>query len=149
MSAPEYRSCEIELVFADNSYLFRLPAKRIAELQDRCGAGIGAIYKRTMSGDFYENDLKEIVRLGLIGGGLEPLEARKLIDRYCDAWPLNVWFVHAAAILSACVNGYEKPSEGEADDPPGKMTAATDGSGSPRSTAPASTKASRRKKSTT
>lgn len=145
-----YRPCQVELTFADADYVFRLPLKRIAELEDKCNAPIGTIWKRVcLTADYKAEDLTQTVRLGLIGGGMDPQDARKLIERYCDEWPLAVWHGHAVAILGACVEGYDDPSAG---DDGGKKTAAageTDSSTSPPATGSASKKASRPRKSTT
>lgn len=154
MSKGPYRSCEVTLQFADADYLFRLPLKRIAELEEKCGAPVGAIWKRVcLTGDYHAVDLIETVRLGLIGGGLDPQEARKLIERYCDTWPLSEWHVHAIAILGACVEGYEMAGTDPAseDETAKKQTAGqeTDSSTSPPATRSASKKGSRRKSSTT
>jgi hypothetical protein len=104
----DYKPCEVTLEFGDGEHLFKLPLKMIAELQEKCGGvGIGTIYRRVLTGDYRGEDLVETVRCGLIGGGLPGPDARKIIDRYCDTWPLDVWHQHAAAILTACIQGYE------------------------------------------
>lgn len=146
-----YRSCEVTLEFADADYLFRLPLKRIAELEEKCGAPIGAIWKRVcLTGDYKANDLVETVRLGLIGGGMDAQDARKLIERYCDQWPLAEWHSHALAILGACVEGYEvKGKDGEGDEPKKQKAAGKDTSTSPPATRSASKKASPRNPSKT
>ncbi len=112
MAGP-YRSCEVTMDFADHTYTFKLPLIRIAELEEKCQAPIGTIYKRVLLGEYHANDLIEAVRLGLIGGGLTAQDARNLIERYCDHWPLDIWHGHALAILSACIVGYEPEEEGE------------------------------------
>ncbi|WP_084398274.1 gene transfer agent family protein [Henriciella aquimarina] len=147
----KYRSCEVTLEFADADYLFRLPLKRIAELEERCSAPIGTLWKRVcLTGDYKGNDLIETVRLGLIGGGMDAQEARKLIERYCDQWPLAEWHSHALAILGACVEGYEvAETTPEADSPKKQKAAGTDTSTSPPATRSASKKASARKPSKT
>ncbi|WP_300396433.1 gene transfer agent family protein [Henriciella sp.] len=146
-----YRSCEVTLEFADADYLFRLPLKRIAELEERCGSPIGTIWKRVcLTGDYHAVDLIETVRLGLIGGGMDAQDARKLIDRYCDQWPLAEWHKHALAILGACVEGYEVAETApEADSPKKQEAAGTDTSTSSPATRSASKKASRPKTSKT
>ena len=65
-----YQPCEIRLQFGDGEYLFRLPYKMLAELQHRCEAPFGTIYKRVLAGDYEARDLVETVRFGLIGGGM-------------------------------------------------------------------------------
>jgi hypothetical protein len=122
---PQHVVSEIILDFADDKYLFRLGLKQIAELQEKCNAGIGAIFARVLqgrmvmpNGDQFGNpmqsayrheDLRETIRLGLIGGGLDPVKAFKLIERYIDGQPLRLAWDLAAAILAACIEGYIPP----------------------------------------
>ncbi len=129
---PRFSPCEIELAFGDADYLFRLPLKQIAELQEKCKAGIGAIYRRVLAGEYYVEDLSETIRLGLIGGGLDALKARTLCERYAEPMPKQELWIHTISILGACIVGYEPPGE-----QPGKPeTAVTqeDGSTSPSHT---------------
>lgn len=125
---PKYAPCEIEMAFGDGDHLFRLPLKQIAELQEKCKAGIGTIYRRIVTGEYYAEDLHETLRLGLIGGGMDATQARVLIERYVDPMPKASLWVHAVAVLGACMDGYAPPG-----DEPGKETAAMtlDGSTSP------------------
>jgi hypothetical protein len=130
--SPKYAPCEIEMAFGDGDYVFRLPLKQIAELQEKCKAGIGAIFTRVMSGQYYIEDCVETFRLGLIGGGTDPTKARVLMERYFDDLPVQAKWDFAIAILGRCVVPYEPPGE-----QPGKAgTAMTqaDGSTSPSPT---------------
>lgn len=121
---------EVWLQFADGEYLFKLKLPQLAELQEKCEAGIGTIYGRVALGDFYAVDLIETIRLGLIGGGegvvnestikVNDLLARKLIARYCDR-PLDELHKLAHAILGACVVGYV--TDAEEDKKPGNQEA--------------------------
>lgn len=105
-----YAPCEVNLEIGDGEHLCKLTLKTIAELQEKCDAGIGVIYMRVMKHEFTAVDVTETVRLGLIGGGMSGTDARKLMDRYLDKWPLEVWHKHAIAILAACMHGYEPPT---------------------------------------
>lgn len=136
---PDYAPCEVELEFGDGARLFRLPLKMIAELQEKCDAPIGTIYARVAAGHYKGEDLIETVRCGLIGGGMDGPAARKMIDRYCDKWPLEVWWKHAVAILSACIHGHSLPDAGS-DAEGGDQKKSPDGSTSPKpsGTAPSS-----------
>lgn len=101
----------VELEFGDGTYTFKLGLGQIDELQDKCGAGIGTIYKRVLQGDYRVEDCKETVRLGMIGGGVSAVEARRTVDRYTglDTFTVqNLWNL-ALTILVACVQGYEPP----------------------------------------
>ena len=127
--ATEYKPCEVELEFADGDYLFKLPLKRLAELEDKCGAGIGAIYKRLALHEYSNTDIREIVRLGLIGGGLTGLEAAKLIERYVDdVMPRDALYDLAKAVFAACMHGYSPPEDQKK--PAGKRKAAKETPGS-------------------
>ena len=125
----KFAPCEIEMAFGDGDHLFRLKLKQIAELQEKCKAGIGTIYRRVLTGEYFIEDCVETVRLGLIGGGMDSTKARVLMERYFDDIPVESKWMHAQAILASCIVGYSPPG-----DAPGKAkTAETekDGSTSP------------------
>lgn len=126
---PKFAPCEIEMAFGDGDHLFRLRLKQIAELQEKCKAGIGTIYRRVLTGEYYIEDVTETVRLGLVGGGMDATKARTLMERYFDDLPVEMKWMTAQAVLGACVVGYSPPG-----DEPGKAETAenkTDGSTSP------------------
>lgn len=130
---PHYRSCEIELEFADGFYPFKFNLKCLSELQIKCDAGIGLIYERVCSGHFKIEDLVETVRLGLIGGGLDGPKARRLIEVYApggsDQHALEWWHRHAVAILAATIHGYSPPDAPDANEDEKKTETVTrDGS---------------------
>lgn len=133
----------IDLQFADGQYLFKLGLAQIRELQDKTGAGIGALYARMLAGrmgdqmdegyplfaGFYIDDVRETVRQALIGGesGLvdgadvkvTSLRAGELVERYLDPMPLSEQWNLAAAILFALVEGYADEESGSDDQAPG------------------------------
>jgi hypothetical protein len=135
-----YLRNEVWLEFGDGEYLFKLKLPQLAELQEKCDAGIGTIYMRVMLGDYHAADLIESIRLGLIGGNkavvddkeidVSDAKARKLVIRYCDR-PLDELLELSRAILGACVVGY-KPEDGDAGKNHGQAT--TSGSTSPAPT---------------
>jgi hypothetical protein len=123
---------DIELKFADGDYLFALKLPQLAELQQKTGVGIFALYGRVLRGRYvidgdvvgmahegtaYDTDLFETIRLGLIGGGrgvvdgqevqVNALRARELVERYCHTAPLRESWSVAAAILTAKIEGYD------------------------------------------
>lgn len=104
---------QIELEFGDGTHVFRLGLAQIAELQEKCGAGIGSIYKRLLQADYRAEDCVEAIRLGLIGGGMKAVEARRLVDHYCglETFVLRDAWQHAVAIVGACTIGYEPPED--------------------------------------
>jgi hypothetical protein len=128
----------VELHFGDGEYLFDLKLPQMAELQEKRGAGIFALYGRVMAGRFlleggdvighphlgqaHDEDLFETIRLGLIGGGrglvndaevvVTPLLARRLVERYCHPAPLMDSWAIASTVLGAKIVGIpEKKAE--------------------------------------
>jgi hypothetical protein len=122
----------IELEFADGTYTFALPLLRIKELQAKTGIGIGGLFARVLKGcdqvdgkvvmapsgaAFYAEDVVETIRQGLIGGDSAIVDgadikvpaglANRLIDSYVLTKPLSEAWSLAAAILFACIVGYE------------------------------------------
>jgi hypothetical protein len=137
----------LELKFADGDYLFDLKLPQMAELQEKRGCGIFALYGRilkgrmmfegvplalTQEGEAYAEDLFETIRLGVIGGGkglvdgkeieVTALTARSLVERYCHPAPLRESWAIAAAVLGARIEGYTPPKNGEAGAEPAPET---------------------------
>jgi len=114
---------EITLEWADGEYLFALKGAQIEELEHACGkVGFGVIYQRVMLGAWFWSDLYHTVRLGLIGGGMGAIEAKRLTDFYIGKEtnrPLtgpNSPEAVARAVLGASMVGFgdlENPGEGE------------------------------------
>ncbi len=122
----------ITLTWADGEHVFRLAIGQLRQLQDKCDAGPQEIYARLMDGTWRVDDIRETLRLGLIGGGADPMKALSLITHYVDERP---WIegrkIAQSVILAALV--------GVSDDPVGKETGgetATGVSSSPPSTEP-------------
>lgn len=90
----------------------------ILTLEANCNAGLGAIYARIAAGQWYVNDLREVIRLGLIGGGQPPDRAGELVKACVDANPdgLGPSILLAQTILRAVLVGVP-------DDPVGKAPA--------------------------
>jgi hypothetical protein len=123
----------LELKFGDGEYRFDLKLPQLAELQEKCGVGVGAIRARLGAGRYllkatgapYGNpdearftaeDIYHSIRLGLIGGGggivdgrpvtVGGSEAKILADRYVLGRPLAEAWTVAYAVLAARVDGY-------------------------------------------
>lgn len=147
----------IVLPFADGDYTFALPIGQAIELQEKCGAGIGEIYARVMAGRYRNTmngqtvlntlearfkieDVRETIRLALIGGKegtvngqrveVTPAKALHLVRHYVDPRPLEETWQIAAGILAAFVIGYvdpDKPAAQKKTDGEPAATAATAG----------------------
>ncbi|WP_270374982.1 gene transfer agent family protein [Marinicauda sp. Alg238-R41] len=143
-------SAEIALQFGnsgEDGYFFALKARQIEELQRKCGP-LGEIATRLlgssfMSWQFRFEDVAETIRLGLIGGGMAPTEARQVVDTYVDvsrldppgdpSSPLAV----AKSVIAAVMFGMEEITD-PGDDKPGKTKAGAGSSTSRRTARPSS-----------
>jgi Phage tail tube protein, GTA-gp10 len=123
----------VEADFAGDTRRFQLTRGGINELQQICNAGIGGIFKRVRNEDYTQADIRETIRLGLIGGGMDPASALALVRAAVDDQPLGPNVLLAALILHAINNGLEMP-EGAASKKAPAATAMTAGSTSPPET---------------
>lgn len=130
----------IALKWADGDHVFRLPIGQLRELQEKTGIGPNELLSRLASGTWRIDDIRETIRLGLIGGGKPPISALALCERYVDARPWLENAPYARSILLAALVGVP-------DDPAGKAEAVeennpmTDELASPPSTEPESSSA--------
>jgi hypothetical protein len=110
----------ITLVWGGDERRFRLAIGQLRELQEVINKNRGAhpigpwsLWKLVGAGDAWPDELREVIRLGLIGGG-ERLElVPGLIKRYVDERPLLESRPVAQAILGTALLGVP-------DDPVGK-----------------------------
>lgn len=139
--ADNNRNGAITADFGDGTYSFRLALGELEELQEKTDAGPFVVLRRLYDGSWRTGDVRETIRLGLIGGGAEPLRALNLVRRYVD--DRSSWIASASiaqVILAAGLSGApeEEPGKGDApgdkENPPSSQT---DGWPSAQSTAPA------------
>lgn len=111
----------ITFEWGGEEHTFRLGLKEVRELQDNPRVGIGplALYRRIESGDWRVDDCREVIRVGLIGGGMKPDLALTKVKRYVDDFAAVDSVPPALTILGAFLVG--DPFE-----PVGKTTAAGD-----------------------
>lgn len=85
---------------------FRLGFGDLLDLEQACGAlPVGTIYKRLHAWDFRARDVFEVVRLGLIGGGMAADEAKRIVIERFDVLPLERHVTIAMAILLDMMEG--------------------------------------------
>ncbi len=97
---------EIELTWADGQHKFNVAKLRcVLELEDKCGVGVAEVFNRIREGKWKFNDIRETLRLGLIGGGMVPERALALVQRYVDERPFSESVLPAQAVLIAALVG--------------------------------------------
>lgn len=111
------RKTQVSFDWADGFHTFRLPTAQLEELQELTDAGPGWVKARLETGSWLVRDVIQTIRLGLIGGGMAPEQARKLVQRYVEARPLFENVPVARKILEAACTGVKDEalpkSEGE------------------------------------
>ncbi|WP_334154680.1 gene transfer agent family protein [Agrobacterium pusense] len=109
------RDATVTFDWADGTHSFRLAWGQLAELQEKCDAGPYVVLQRLHSGEWRIEDVSNIIRLGLIGGGMEPAPALKLTRAYVEARPPMENIIPAQVILSAALTGAPEEKVGEGD----------------------------------
>jgi hypothetical protein len=109
------RNGSVTLDWADGEHTFRLAIGQLRELQEtinkprvKLGApfiGPATLYNLLVSRDAWLHEVREVMRLGLFGGGMKPIEAVDMVRRYVEEWPLAESSVHAALVLGAALFG--------------------------------------------
>lgn len=104
------RDAGLTLDWADGTYPFRLRYGELIELQEKTDAGPGWVLQRLMmpsaeNRGWRVGDIATIIRLGLIGGGMKPVDAMKLTRDYVEARPPMENLLVAQTILSAALVG--------------------------------------------
>jgi len=129
---------EIEIQWGDGTHKFNIAKlKCVLELEEKCGCGFAEIYQRLAQGKWHFNDIRETMRLGLIGGGLPPDRALVLINRYVDDRPFAENVLPAQAIIMSAlvgVVGDNPEKKAEAERTPDGHSSATANSSVPPST---------------
>jgi len=87
-------------------------------IEERCNAGLGAVYQRIANGTWKINDISEVIRLSLIGAGMSAEEAKKKTDVHVFQNPNGL-----APSLMVSMRILEAALVGVPDDPVGKKEA--------------------------
>lgn len=112
------RDARVDLDWADGTHTFRLAWGQLVELQEKCDAGPYVVLDRIFRGQWKMEDITNVIRLGLIGGGMPPVDALKKVRAYVEDRPPLESVPFAQAILSAGLMGapeeeVEKKAEAE------------------------------------
>ncbi|HEY4309487.1 MAG TPA: gene transfer agent family protein [Pirellulales bacterium] len=110
-------SGNVKFDWGDGEHSFRLAMKQLRELQDKTGIGPEALYERIRSGSWHIADLREPIRLGLIGGGMDEVAASKIMRTYFDDGPYLKHKPAAVTILLSALLGppEDKVEQGKAE----------------------------------
>lgn len=87
MSKPNL-SAEVVLPFGDGEYLFALKWKQLEHLEKLCDASVSEIASRVIGMRPRLADIRNVILLGLEGGGMPPVKASQMVERYLDGRPI-------------------------------------------------------------
>jgi hypothetical protein len=109
-----------ELDWADGTYTFRLGLEEIEEIEEKRDCSLFVLARRLSPADRDARlaDIREVLRLGLIGGGMKPVKALTKVRRYIDERPIDENRDTAYAVVLAGlarVKSEEVAPSGEAD----------------------------------
>lgn len=101
----------VTLFVGDGKHPLALTSPMVREVERKLGSGIGAILARFRSQTLGFDDMREIIRCALIGGGMAPREADHLAATYIDDKPLVDSYGIAFAVLGVrWFGGDEEPA---------------------------------------
>lgn len=114
--------------FGDGEHVFRLGIKELEELEDLCDRGFVGILQQLLAKQGSVREIRHTIRLGLIGGGMAPLDALSMVSRHIDGRimedGLEGPMLLAVAILRAVLWGLTDEAEEMGEESPGKFPAA-------------------------
>lgn len=114
------RHAEITLGWADGDYTFRLAWGELIAVQEACDAGPAELLARFERGTWRVEELRAVILHGLLGGGTDAAQARKLVATYVQDAPLQENLPVAQAVLMAALYGAPPQDDDDAEIPPGK-----------------------------
>jgi hypothetical protein len=124
------RSARVTTFFGEDDFEFRLAIGQLEELEEMrlavlAGLGLPAgeasvqkILERLGSGSALIGEIKAVLRLGLVGAGMEKPEAARLVNRHVTDGELQTCCLAAFAVLSAAwVGSANDQPDGKAEGP--------------------------------
>lgn len=136
----------IEFEWGDGVHKFRLALGQLRELQEKINQpriSIGAdpigpfsLLMLARNKDLWPHEVREVIRLGLIGGGEKPTAALGLVARYVDDRPVLENMKPVVLILTAALTGVPDDVVGKKEAGENQTETVTTGSSSPQSTEP-------------
>jgi hypothetical protein len=107
----------VTLFFGDGDQRFRIGIGEFRELQEkvnkrRIEMGLGPVGPTTLANllranDAWPDDMRDVLRIGLVGGGMKPVDAHRMLVLYFDDKPPINFYLTAFTVLMAAFVGVE------------------------------------------
>jgi hypothetical protein len=134
----------VSLQFGDGEHSFRIAFGQWRELQESVNKprleigeppiGPMALLRCLLEGNAWPHDVREVIRLGLIGGGMKTDRALVLVKRHVEGRPYFQSMPTARTVLQSAMFGPPDDQVGKEPTPATPETPATTASGSAPST---------------
>ena len=121
-------------VWAGGEHVFVLRLGELRALQERTQRGPDEIVARLANRTWWVDDALETVRLGLIGGGMDAGEARRVLASATETAPLTEFRALAFDVLCAALYPPVEEEEAPEAETPEKPTGATSRDAGPSAT---------------
>lgn len=93
--------------------MFKLAWRELMKIQEACDAGPYVVLDRLVSGRWRLQDISEVIKWGLIGGGMPQGDALKLVETEVEARPPLENLAIAQTVLGAGVVGTAEEEVGK------------------------------------
>lgn len=113
MEPESNRSATVTEPFADGTYEFCMNYGAIKMLQEARDTGPLVLFTLLEKGLWRIEDIREVIRCGLIGGGMSPVAALKLVTTYVEGRPPMENVALAQRVLGAGLVGASDETVGE------------------------------------
>lgn len=117
----------VVIMWPGGEHAFRLGLAELETIQQKTDCGPEWMLHRLNSGQWTAAELFEILRCGLIGGGMDHVTALQAVRANFGRHPLIAFKVPAQEVLSACLFGPPDDPVGEVQ--PASPTPATESAG--------------------
>lgn len=115
------RHAELVIDWADGTYTFRLGLMELERIEAKFDESIFVITEKLRLRTAKSSEISEVLREGLIGGGMKPVEALTKVRQYVDERPLDE---NRDAAYAVALQGLMRVHSSEMETPPGEGEAA-------------------------
>lgn len=101
--------------FAGVDRAFALRLGDLFDVEAACDVSIGVLYRRFATTSYATRDILHVLRFGLTGGGMDAVDAERLVKEQIGLKPLAVLATIAADLILHVMTGPDVTGDGDAD----------------------------------
>lgn len=92
-----------DIIWPGGEHTFKLRIAELRAVEQRCNAGAAVVMQRLIGGSFYIDDVIQVLRCGLTGGGMSTKKAQALIEQTLEDHNYYVLSVTAGEIMKRAI----------------------------------------------